>query len=232
MSIFSALGSLVGGLIGNKAADKRQTEMLQWQEQMDRTKIQRLQADAKAAGVHPLAAMGASLTSPAPVQVGGHTDFGAMGQNVGRALDATMSSDQKVSDYTRTVQSLTVDRMNLENDLIRTQLVNAAGATVRQPSSPPTFNSREAQSPVAELKPEKQDSYTLFGKTFSQDPNFSGAERIQNVFGEPAEWPYAVVKMLAELAHHGINPALSGKYNPPKYRSNRTGRGRNPPSGW
>lgn len=232
MSIFGAIGGLLGGLLGNSAANKRQTQMLQWQERMDNTKIQRLQKDAKKAGVHPLAAMGTSLTSPSPVEVGGRPDFSDMGQNVGRALDATMSADQKANDYTRAIQNLTLDRMNLENDVIRTQLVNSAAATVRQPSSPPTFigrDSREAPSPVADLKPEKQDTYTLFGKTFKQNPDFSAAERIQNVFGEPVEWPYSVVKILAELAEHGVHPALANRYN--SYRGSM-GRRRRPSSGW
>lgn len=234
MSIFGAIGSLVGGLFGNKAADKRQNEMLRWQEQMDNTKIQRTQADAKAAGVHPLAAMGASLHSPAPIVVGGRPDYSSMGQNIGRALDTTMSGPQKADDYTKTVQALNVDRLKLENDVIRNQLVNSTVATIRQPSSAPTFNpSHDPASPVADLKAEKQDSYTLFGRTFKQNPDFSAAERIQNVFGEPAEWPYALVKVLAELAHHGIDPNLKGRYTPPAGRSDRTGRyyNRNP-SGW
>lgn len=235
MSIFGAIGGLIGGLLGNKSADKRQNQMLQWQEHMDSTKIQRLQKDAKAAGVHPLAAMGASLTSPSPVTVGGHADYSDIGQNIGRAVDATMSSSEKESDYTKAVQALTVQRMEKENNMLDLQLANSAAAVVRQVGNPPTFSSLPEQaaaaSPRADLSPEKQETYTLFGKTFKQNPEFSAANRIQDVFGEPAEWPYAIVKMLAELDEHsglkkfrrGVRERSSarryGKTGSPRYSS-------------
>lgn len=139
MAIFEAIGSLVGGLLNNRAADKRQAQMLDWQERMDNTKIQRTQKDAKEAGVHPLAAMGASLTSPSPVTVGGHSDYSDMGQNVGRALDATMSSGEKVDDYTKAVQALNIEKMALDNEVVKTQLANAAVRTVNQAGNPPPF---------------------------------------------------------------------------------------------
>lgn len=206
MSIFGAIGGLLGGIFGNRAAEKQAAAQRAWEAQVYKNQIQWKVADARKAGLHPLAAMGHSMVSPTATSFG-TPDYSSMGQNIGRAVDAVTSNEEKVDDYTKTVQALNVQRLDLENDLIRTQLVNSASALNRQPSSPPTFDGRAAASPVADLKPEKQESYTLFGKTFKQDPRFSAAERIQNVFGEPAEWPYALVKMLAELNAQGLVPA-------------------------
>lgn len=140
LGLLGSVGSFLGGIFGNKAADKRQAEMLAWQERMDNTKIQRTQADAKAAGVHPIAAMGGSLHSPSPVSVGGHTDFSNMGQNIGRAVEATMDSHQKQSEVEKMADVLKLENMELQNDVIRTQLANSAAATVRQAGNPPVYS--------------------------------------------------------------------------------------------
>lgn len=57
--------------------------------------------DAKAAGLHPLAALGASGASFSPVTQVGDTyfpgrDIAEMGQNIGRAMDAGMTEEEKI----------------------------------------------------------------------------------------------------------------------------------------
>lgn len=202
MSIFGAIGSLVGGLFGNSAAKKRQTEMLRWQENMDNTKIQRLQKDAKAAGVHPLAAMGASLTSPSPVAVGGYPDFSDMGQNVGRAIDATMSAPEKVSNYTKAAQALTLDKMQLENDLIRTQLVNSAARTVNQAGNPPPFRAGTA-GPL--LQSAENRVLDVAGNEIKMAPGWSKAQDVEDEYADLVGNAYGVVKLLADVNHNYLS---------------------------
>lgn len=196
MAIFEAIGGLLGGLLGNRSGDKRQQQMLQWQEQMDNTKIQRLQKDAKAAGVHPLAAMGASLTSPSPVTVGGRPDYADIGQNVGRAVDATMSSDQKESDYTKTAQALTLEKMQLENDVIKTQLANSAVALVRQPSSPPTYRSAGALLGSSERGEQKRDSLGVMRDILER--NWPEADVVNKEYDDLVSSPYGLIKALRD----------------------------------
>lgn len=55
-------------------------------------------ADAKAAGINPLAALGAQINSPAPVGVGtdyGDMGFGALGQGISRAMTAKMTKEER-----------------------------------------------------------------------------------------------------------------------------------------
>lgn len=139
MSIFTAIGSLVGGLFGSSAAKKQQQQAQQWQEHMAKNQVRFRVEDAKAAGVHPLAALGASLHSPSFTPVSG-PDFGDMGQNIGRALDATMTSKEKNDDYTKAAQALTLEKMQLENDVIRNNLVASAIRTTNQPANAPKVN--------------------------------------------------------------------------------------------
>lgn len=82
--LISAGGSLLGGLFGSSSASKDRAA------QMDLAKhgISYRVADAKASGIHPLAALGASQANYTPVGDGGLGDsVGRAGEAVSRALD-------------------------------------------------------------------------------------------------------------------------------------------------
>lgn len=216
--ILGSIGSLIGGLFGNSAANKRQTQMLQWQERMDNTKIQRLQADAKAAGVHPIAAMGGSLTSPTPVNVGGtdSPDFSGMGQNIGRAIDAQQSSQQKNDQFTKASQALTLQNMDLKNDVIRTQLANSAAATVNAAGNPPTFASSEG--PGDKLRDEELPMGVL--GNVQQSRKWSPQEKVENEYGDIVGEVYGLAKWIRDVNRHtkpdGSHP-VTARYWREKY---------------
>lgn len=221
--IFSAIGSLVGGLFGNSAANKRQQEMLAWQERMDNTKIQRLQADAKAAGVHPLAAMGASLHSPSPVSVGGHPDFSDMGQNIGRAVDAGLSSDEKSDNYTKTVQALNVDRMETENKILKMNLANSAASVLNQAGNPPTYGKLEGTTlGVTPDANHPKDSLRMFGFDIPRNGLFSDTENFTKRYGEMADYIAGPLVALGDA--YGV---LDKYYVPYAFRQASRWRGRN-----
>lgn len=88
--------------------------------------------DAKAAGLHPLAALGASGSGASPsFQING-PDYSRgniareMGQNISRAVQSTMTADERT--YQNTLNSLALDRAGLENDLLRHQIRKISGA--------------------------------------------------------------------------------------------------------
>ena len=96
-ALISAGGSLLGGLFGSKSAEKRQSESTkltreqmamqrqQFDAQMDES-IQRRVKDAKAAGLHPLFALGASPGASPTATIGGQSDSGnLLGEGIGRA---------------------------------------------------------------------------------------------------------------------------------------------------
>lgn len=205
MSIFSAIGGLVGGLLGNKSADKRQNEMLAWQERMDNTKIQRLQADAKAAGVHPLAAMGTSLSSPSPTVVGGRPDFADMGQNIGRAVDATMSTEEKQSDADKVATALKLKNMDLQNQVIEQQLANSAATTVNMTGTPPGYSAALAKEILrqdvrgeAEARLRERDPLGMGPIALKQNRRWSPSQKVEDEYSDVVSNVYGVLKFMRD----------------------------------
>lgn len=129
-SFLGGLGSIAGGLFGggkNKAADLLGRQMDR-QEIWMKNQMQWRVADAKKAGVHPLAAIGSNITAPSTpgVSVGDSgsnigESIGQMGQGIGRAVGALMSKDQK---YETALRALQVERGELENAVLRKQLAD------------------------------------------------------------------------------------------------------------
>lgn len=130
--IIGAASSLIGGIMGQNsqnAAIKSQENMaaqnIALQKEFAQSGIQWKVADAKAAGVHPLYALGANTTSFSPVSIGSPSGsplgqgIAAAGQDLSRAMAATSNST------TRLVSGLTVERSMLENELLRTQIAKA-----------------------------------------------------------------------------------------------------------
>lgn len=135
--LFSAGTKIFEGFM-NRSATKDANERAAAERAADRqaqfdfaTKgIQWKAADARAAGLHPLFAMGASTHSYTPMAVGvtPETTGGALssaGQDIGRAINATRNAPDRAS---AALQALTLERGQLENDLLRSQIakLNAA----------------------------------------------------------------------------------------------------------
>lgn len=134
------LGAIVGGitsLIGGRRAEKNATKQsnveYQRQKEFAQSGISWKVKDAKRAGIAPLAALGAPLTSYAPQSIsGGDGGISQFGQDIGRAIDATRSPGQRADAYTRTAQALELERGGLQNELLRAQI-----AKLNQPGNGP-----------------------------------------------------------------------------------------------
>lgn len=128
-SLISAGTSLLGGILGNKKADKQSKMQKTFAQKGIRWRVN----DAKAAGLHPLAALGAQTQSYQPVQTG---DYGIseMGQNISRAMEHSQSPQQQQTAYTQALQKLQLKRGELENTKLASEI-----ALMRQPGNPPTI---------------------------------------------------------------------------------------------
>lgn len=85
--------------------------------------------DAKAAGVHPLYALGAQTHSFQPVQIGGAVNaLSQAGQDISRAVDAGSSQSKRL-------KQLTLERAGLENELLRSQIARNNSAQL-SPATP------------------------------------------------------------------------------------------------
>lgn len=158
-------------------------------------------ADARAAGLHPLAALGGSGAVFSPSFSAGQMpnfdvsglfdDMDAMspsGQNTDRAQRAT------VSDYDREMQAATLRNQQLQNALIEGQLAETWGRVMGQPSNPPgpgpqsgTIPNRTGQVPqgVVQMKPSESESTRPGDRGLAWRFSFvSGTEDFQSFFME------------------------------------------------
>lgn len=131
-ALLSGATSLLGGFLGDRAAKKAQ----KWAAAREDTAIQRRVRDSVAAGVHPLFGLGASVTASNPVVAGNVGDsLREVGQDVGRAVDATKAAGEQ--GLTKAMQALQLKRMGLENTLIETQIASERHRLVGAPPAAP-----------------------------------------------------------------------------------------------
>lgn len=131
--------TLIGGLLGQNKQDKIAEENRAFQREMAETGVQKRVADAKAAGIHAAAALGAQIASPAPISVGDSLSpaMHNAGQDISRAINAGASPDTRANaTFTAAQQALALERAGLENAEIRTRLIrqNAPGTPPATPS--------------------------------------------------------------------------------------------------
>lgn len=119
-SLISAGTSILGGLLGSSEKSKDR----KMQKEFAQSGIQWKVEDAKKAGVHPLYALGANTHSFAPVSTGGDigTGIAAAGQDISRAVNSTSDQSTRLNSFNTAIQKLSVDKMSLENDLLRSQI--------------------------------------------------------------------------------------------------------------
>lgn len=130
-NIIAAGASLLGGIMGQNSQEKMAKQNIQLQKDFAQQGIRWKVEDAKAAGLHPLAALGAQTSSFSPVSIGSDLATGVLsaGQDISRAINSTRTAGERVDAYTKTVQDLSLRRMGLENELLASQIakINTAG---------------------------------------------------------------------------------------------------------
>lgn len=133
-----AIGTRIAGLSASNAAAKRQEalarEQIAYQKELARNQIQWRVQDAKAAGLHPLAALGVSGSSYSPVSIGGASydtsglsqSLASMGQNIDRAVMAgkDKAAQRKAQDLADKQTGLALDHQSLTNDILRAELAS------------------------------------------------------------------------------------------------------------
>lgn len=125
-ALISAGSSLLGGFLGKKQADKdrdRAAQQVDIQREFAQKGIQWKVADAKAAGIHPLYALGANTPSFSPtIQAtpsGSSMAAGLSqaGQNIGRAVSANQT-------HTQRMMKLAEEKLQSEIELTKAHTTN------------------------------------------------------------------------------------------------------------
>lgn len=168
MSLFGFLGSLVGAGASMFGASQAQSgaraaarmnmkatkwagrKNLEWQRKFARKGIRWRVKDAKRAGLHPLAALGAQVTPFSPsFQVGNAGEimasgssaaaglYSQAGQDIGRAVSALGDTDQRNDAFMQRVQELQLQNLELQNAAIASNI-----AMQNQAGNPPPMVSR------------------------------------------------------------------------------------------
>lgn len=221
--LIAAGASLIGGFSAQKQQNKMAEQNIQLQKDFAQQGIQWKVNDAKAAGIHPLYALGAQTHSFAPVSVGDSLSpaISNAGQYLGRAANATATGSQRVTAITEAAQALALEKAGLENDLLRSQIRrnNAAGSPPPMPlpgtnwlipgqgettipDVPGTVVdkglTRTGTDPVAPWSESGSISDVGFARNswggMSPVPSKDVKERIEDIM--PAEWMWAIRNMV------------------------------------
>lgn len=130
--MWELLGSIAGNLISQDAANKRADQQEALQREFAQNGIRWRVADAKAAGVHPLYALGSGVTPYSPVATVGQDwgdTFGKAGQALGRAITAQETVDERQKrDLERRVAESQVDLNSAQAQFWRSQAANPVPA--------------------------------------------------------------------------------------------------------
>ena len=178
MGLFGSIGSAIGGIasgigsiIGsnNSAASAEAINQANYEHQKEfaQNGIRWKVADAKAAGLHPLAALGAQTSSYTPsAVVGDSPDFSFLrdiGQDVGRAIDAKSTAAERAANKAKIDQgtNLELEGKALDNDYKRAlirgetqdQALKLANAAVRASWSQQLPSAMPSLAPDGSLMP-------------------------------------------------------------------------------
>lgn len=193
--LISAVGKYFGG-----EADRRSQEHINRQMLADKEQDRALQRefaqhgvrwrveDAKAAGLHPIYALGGSgaTYTPSAISLGSSKSaLGEMGQDIGRAINSTRTSGEREDAFMQAMKVNTLRKSELENDLLSAQV-----AKLRASTNPP-MPTGVTPGPVPEAKKfEDRPRLRIGGDEIHTDPRSTNAEDFEKRYGELSDFVY------------------------------------------
>lgn len=149
-SLISAGASLIGGLLGKSSADdareaqeRMAAQNIQLQKDFAQQGIQWRVADAKAAGIHPIYALGSGGASFTPVTSNFTSDtslpnaLASAGQDISRGITATQNRADRLDGFTKAAQALTLEKGGLENEILRMEIASKVARLQQGQVGPP-----------------------------------------------------------------------------------------------
>lgn len=209
----AAAADLIGGWLNREEAEDERYAQREFAQQGIRWRV----ADAKAAGLHPLAAIGAAGASYSPVLSGIGDSVASAGQNLSRAFQATRTQDERTATQKQLDALMLkkaendviqgnheIARMQLENDLLRNRVVREGLGTPAFPSAAGFGTVGETGSTLVNLK--KSDQVMA-------DPRAAGVEASLGA-GKPGFIPMAIGGNMAgytlDVPNSDLSEALEG----------------------
>jgi hypothetical protein len=222
--IIGAVGNLGGALINKRISDKaHQYEThVEQRNRLEREKfaqnaIRWKVADARKAGIHPLAALGAPTISPSAHITGGGSGanpgeyLSRMGQDIGRAISA------KQTDHQRQMMDLQLKNAQLDNEMKQIAVTSARRNLIGQvpPGAPGQTKTLPAEQTSHAVGKPSQDAGAINSLAFAKGPGGSLVpvpaalmkDRMEDDMAQEWRW---------KLENY-IGPNFGGKdYVPPK----------------
>lgn len=159
--------------------------------------------DARAAGIHPLFALGASTSGYAPQSIGvERSNIGSalseMGQDLSRSAMAQATASEKADLAAR--NKILLEGAQLDNDIKRASLQKSLNE-LRAPAT---------GIPIPEAnKPDDRPQGWVGGSKIQTDPNTSNVDDFwQKRYGEPGEWIGAAAVGWNDFKHWAKNKSL------------------------
>lgn len=138
--LLGAVGSIFGAKESSSAAEHNNAANLEAQREFAQMGIRWRAADAAAAGLHPMAALGATGASFSPsFQAGATPDYGGAGQALGDFIDGQNTKRSQVATmtpYEKEMQQLALDRARRQNQLLDAQIAAEWSSVLGQPPTP------------------------------------------------------------------------------------------------
>lgn len=156
-SIISSVGDALTGSRNREAQRDANDQNAALQREFAQNGIRWKVADAKAAGLHPLAALGAQTMSPtASFQASADNTMSNIGQNIGRAVDATRTRNERAAALAADAESRSIQLENgrLQNELLRSQImsINSRASNPAFPGSSTFLDGQGDAVPTAGTK--------------------------------------------------------------------------------
>ena len=196
--LISAGANILGGLLGD--AGKR--EEIALQKKLATQGVRMRVEDARAAGVHPAIALGASVPSYSPVGLGSGLAEGlsSAGQDISRAVASTSTTPERLDAFTQATQKLTLDRMGLENTLLASQIARLTQAGGMGPPMATGFKPDSSNEPTTLPTPFGLPALTVANPELAQDA--------ENHFGDFWNEIYGALNWIDSFAQSvtGHNP--------------------------
>jgi len=211
-AVLSGIGA-IGGLFGKKNKGPSLEEQNQAQLDLWKGQLPAMVEGAKSAGLHPLVAAGVNpaQASYGSSQVGDSWSdrLSSAGQNISRAASAMSDRDDRMKVQQR--DALLLEKMKLENDLLRSQIT-----TVNRSMTPPVGGSSTGSSQGSEYGVQFQPKQITMGKgsyeaghvpananfVFNDGDTVRGpsSDFQQAIEDSPAHWYHVLTRTVPDMA--------------------------------
>lgn len=215
-SLFSAGANLVGGFLGKSSADKARESQeranalnAELQREFAQNSIRWRVADARAAGIHPIYALGAPTISASPSYVGATADnsMGAAlanaGQDIGRAINATRTTPERVLALKEA--QLRLESLSLDNEVKRASLASSLQRLAQNSNPPmPAIGDKEPFSVPQASKVDERPPLMYGGVRIRTPSDTSPMKAFEDYFGDdgPLSWLLQTAIGARAVAHN------------------------------